>query len=148
LGGAVPPRLTSIAPSVLAARIRESEAKVSVVNVWATWCEPCLEELPDFVRFARNYRDRGVEVLLISGDFESQRPEAQALIERLGVDFETFIRDGGDAELIDALSEAWSGALPVTFIYSRGRKLEKFIEGKVEYPALESEVLRVLGASP
>lgn len=126
--------------------IERSSAKVVIVNVWATWCDPCREELPDFVRLARAYRDRGVELVLISGDFAAERASAEKFLHDLGVDFQTYRKDAGDAELIDAFNKDWSGTLPATFIYAGGKQV-KFFEGVVTYTALEREVLRVLGSS-
>jgi thiol-disulfide isomerase/thioredoxin len=131
-------------PADLLKRVEASKAKVVIVNVWATWCDPCREELPDFLKLARDYREKGVELVLLSGDFASERASAESFLKSLGVDFETYRKDAGDAELIDALNKDWSGTLPATFIYSGGKQV-KFLEGRVTYTALEREVLSVLG---
>jgi thiol-disulfide isomerase/thioredoxin len=137
--------LVDATPAELAARIAASKAEVLVANVWATWCEPCKEELPAFLRLRRAYASRGVELLLVSGDVEGARADAEAFLGTLGVDFETYRKKGGDMELIDAMHRDWSGSLPATIIYGPGGKHLWFFEGSVTYEVLEREVLRVLG---
>ena len=66
-------------------RLSELRGKVVFVNLWATWCPPCREELPTMVRFYRAYRDRGVEILAVS---EDRDPRAvRKALERYGIPF-------------------------------------------------------------
>jgi thiol-disulfide isomerase/thioredoxin len=140
--------LRDATPAELTARINGSAAKVVVVNAWATWCEPCKDELPEFLRFRRDFAARGVELVLISGDVESERESALTFLKTLGVDFETYRKTGGDMEFIEALHPEWSGSLPATIIFGAGGKREWFVEGIASYEQLERESLRVLGESP
>ena len=50
--------------------------KVYVVNYWATWCAPCVKELPHFERLGSDYADKNVEVVLVSLDFKNQQERA------------------------------------------------------------------------
>src|SRR5204863_5354086 len=72
--------------------VRASRAPVTMVNVWATWCPPCREEFPDLVRFERDWRGRGVRVILVSADFEDQLPEVRAFLARHGVTAASWIK--------------------------------------------------------
>jgi thiol-disulfide isomerase/thioredoxin len=126
-------------------RIKGSSAPVIVVNMWATWCEPCKEELPDFLRVRAQHQ--GVELILVSTDFESELPAAQRFLADRGVDFPTFVKEGSDMEFIDAIDPRWSGALPATLIYQRGGKLVQFVEGRISYEMLERVVSGVLKSS-
>ncbi|MCZ6670720.1 MAG: TlpA disulfide reductase family protein, partial [Acidobacteria bacterium] len=76
-------------PEVLAA-VRAAGGSVTLVNVWATWCKPCLEEMPDLLRLGKEYRDRGMKVILVSGDFDTQMPAVIEFLERQGVDFPSY----------------------------------------------------------
>ena len=124
--------------------ISRSNARATVVNVWATWCLPCREEFPDLVRLYRAYRDTGVALVLVSADFEDQLPAAREFLAEQGVDFPSFAKRGGDAEFIDALDPRWSGALPATWIYDADGVIRHFREGKTTFHALEQELLQVL----
>ena len=124
--------------------VRDSEARVVLVNVWATWCQPCLEEFPDLLRIEREYRGRGVKLILVSGDFDTEVPNVVKFLSRQGVDFPTYIKAGSDMEFINTMNSEWSGALPATFVYDGGGHLARFWEGKASYAVLEQAVLEVL----
>lgn len=124
--------------------IADSGGRVVLVNVWATWCVPCIEELPDLVRFYRAHADQGVRLVLISGDFPSQSPGVTAFLRELGVDFPTWIKRGDDMSFIDALDPSWSGSLPATFVFTpAGQRLHSH-DGVLDLPALTALVDRAL----
>jgi thiol-disulfide isomerase/thioredoxin len=133
------------APRILAA-VRAPGAQVVLVNVWATWCAPCREEFPDLLRLRKAYLDRGLRMVLVSADFESQ--EAQRFLAEQGVDFPSYIKDGDDMKFIDGLDKKWSGAMPSTFVYDSSGKLVDFREGKASYETLEKAVRDVLDSHP
>lgn len=124
--------------------VRESEAKAVLVNIWATWCQPCIEEFPELLRLHRQYGGKGVELILVSADFESEMPNVIAFLAKQGVNFLTYIKSGNDMEFIDTLNPTWSGALPATFIYDAKGVLHNFWEGKTTYSELEQKILEVL----
>lgn len=135
------------AADVLAA-VRASGSKVVVVNLWATWCTPCVQEFPDLMRFYRANKDRGVTLMLVSGDFASDTAPAIEFLTSQGVNFRTFLKTGKDEEFINTFDPAWSGALPATFIYdARGERRHSFL-GPVTTESLEREVAPLLAAAP
>ena len=91
--------------------------KAVLVNVWATWCAPCVEEFPDIVEIQRTYPDR-LQVIFISADFTDSRQRALDFLRKQGVDWTTYFKTGKDQEFIEVLSGQWSGALPFTKIIS------------------------------
>ena len=80
---APPPSSVAVAelPAILAA-VKAPGAQAVLVNVWATWCEPCREEMPDLVRFYRDHRAEGLRLVLISADDDDQRAEVDARARR------------------------------------------------------------------
>ena len=144
---AAPAPAPATAAQVLDA-VRAAQAKVVVVNVWATWCIPCREEFPDLMRLRRDYRAKGVDVLFVSGDFSSERDAAAAFLSEQGVDFPTYIKTGDDMAFINAFDPKWSGALPATFIYDGQGKLRHALLGKSSYAQFEAQVLDVLQTPP
>jgi thiol-disulfide isomerase/thioredoxin len=148
-GRAQPERLDSVqvvpatGPDILR-RVRESGGKAVLVNVWATWCGPCREEFPDLVRLARNYRGRGLTVLLVSADFDTELPAVKQFLARQGVDFPTFIKSGKDMALINAFDPRWTGAIPATFLYDGTGKLRAYWEGARSYAMFEEKVLEIM----
>ncbi|MBI4161032.1 MAG: TlpA family protein disulfide reductase [Acidobacteria bacterium] len=145
--GAPDPVVTpATAPEVLAA-VRGGGGRATLVNVWATWCRPCLEELPDILEVRGRLRDRGMEVILVSGDFPGESAAVVGFLREQGVDFPSFIRAGDDMEFIDGLSPEWSGALPASFLYGADGRQVEFWEGKITAAELERKVVRVLESS-
>ncbi|MEE8183951.1 MAG: TlpA disulfide reductase family protein [Acidobacteriota bacterium] len=134
------------APEVLQA-VRDSGGRAVLVNIWATWCPPCLEEMPEILRFRKDYLGQGVEVILVSGDWDTETQQVEAFLRELGVDFPTYLKAGDDMEFIEAMSPEWSGALPASFLYDSGGTLRHMWEGKVTYANLQEKVLPILETS-
>ena len=126
--------------------VRASNAAVVLVNVWATWCLPCRQEFPDIVRLRNSWQGRGLRVIFVSGDFESELPAVQRFLAEQGVDFPTYLKHGKDMEFIDAFDPKWSGALPATFLYDRSGTRRRSLFGKSSYDRLESAVRELLAA--
>jgi thiol-disulfide isomerase/thioredoxin len=127
---------------------RRPGARVALVNVWATWCVPCREELPDLLRVEREYRDRGLRVILVSADFGDAAAAARSFLGGLGVGFQTYLKTGSDMEFIDGLSPKWSGALPATFLFDGSGSLRDFWVGRTTYETFAGRVGALLGAPP
>ena len=124
--------------------IRAADAKVKIVNVWATWCQPCREEFPDLLKAYEQTRDKGVQLILVCADFPEQREAARKFLADHGNDFPTYFKTGKDMEFINALSSEWSGALPGTFIYGTSDSLREFWQGKASLDRFVSSITKVL----
>ena len=130
----------------LQAAVRARGARVTLLNVWATWCIPCREEFPDLLRLRREYREHGLRLILVSADIDSQLPEARAFLTGQGVDFLTYLKQGADMPFIDSLDARWSGALPATLLYDATGQQIWFHEGKTSYDSLKIRIDHVLFA--
>ena len=124
--------------------IAASGGKATVVNVWASWCEPCREEFPEIVRLARTYEREGLRVVFVSADFKEALPDARKYLAKQGVDWPTYYKTGSDQAFIAALDDRWTGALPGTFVYDAQGKLRDFWEGKGTYARFEASVRPLL----
>ena len=134
-------------PAILAA-VRAPGARAVLVNVWASWCEPCRAEMPELMRFYRDNRARGLRLVLISADDEQERGTVERLLAAAAFDGPAFIKRGNDMDFIDALDRRWSGELPSTFVFDgRGQK-RKFWPGTITYRELERSVGGLLGPDP
>jgi thiol-disulfide isomerase/thioredoxin len=130
-------------PAILAA-VKAPGAQAVLVNVWATWCEPCREEMPDLVRFYRDNRGQGLRLVLISADDDGQRAEVARVLTALGFEGPAFIKRGNDMTFIDALDPRWTGALPATFLFDgHGVKKTSWL-GSVTYDELRARVSGLL----
>jgi thiol-disulfide isomerase/thioredoxin len=123
------------------AEIGKPGAKAVLVNVWATWCEPCRDEMPSLLRFYREHREDGLRLFLISVDDEADRDRVVAFLTSQGIDFPTWLKRGDDQslKLMRALDPEWSGILPASFLFkNRGKSQYRW------YGTVDDQVLRML----
>ena len=124
--------------------IHKNDDKVHVVNFWATWCAPCVKELPYFEAINKEYSKNNVEVLLVSLDFPRQYDtKLKPFLKEKQLTSKVICFDDVDQNTwIPAIDSTWSGALPATIIYKGNTR--KFYEGSFTYNELEKEVKQFL----
>ncbi|RMF06186.1 MAG: TlpA family protein disulfide reductase [Candidatus Neomarinimicrobiota bacterium] len=88
-----------------------------LVNVWATWCQPCVEEFPLLVKLDRRYDQ--LQTLFVSADFPEDKSRVVQFLKRQGVTGISFLKDQSDQAFIDGLSPDWSGTLPFTLVFGK-----------------------------
>ncbi len=120
---------------------------VYVVNFWATWCKPCVEEMPLFIELDTKAKERGwkVKILLVSMDFiEDYDKKLLPFIEQHKVTPEVVLLDEVNANyFIPKIENDWSGTLPFTLVLNyRGKKGERFYK---EGQMIWDELLKVTG---
>jgi thiol-disulfide isomerase/thioredoxin len=127
-----------------------SKGRPLVVNMWATWCDPCREEFPDLVRLHRELAGRGVQVAAISLDMASALDTGVVpFLKSAGASFPCFIKTaGGDDEFINAVDPKWSGALPATFVYDGEGRMVKSFFGTTTFDKLKTVVAPLLSPAP
>ena len=120
--------------------LEKNDGKTYVVNFWATWCGPCVKELPAFEKLHKEYANKNVEVLLVSLDFPKQVDKRLIpFINRKKINSKVVLLDDVNEDIwIKAIDSTWSGALPATLIYNT--KQRKFFEASFDYDKLESEL--------
>lgn len=110
---------------------------IHVVNFWATWCAPCVKELPYFEAVNAEYVDKNVKVLLVSLDFNLKK--LNAFLAKNELNSEKVLLDDPDQNAwIPKVSPDWSGAIPATVIYGKGKR--KFYEKSFTKAELENEL--------
>jgi thiol-disulfide isomerase/thioredoxin len=110
-----------------------------VVNFWATWCVPCVQELPYFEQLAEKYKNEKVKVILVSLDMPKQA-ESRLLpfIERKKIKSRVILmRDPDQNTWLPKVNADWSGAIPATVIYNKSKR--KFYERSFTLAELETE---------
>ncbi len=118
--------------------------KVHVVNFWATWCAPCIKELPHFEKLNANYKHKNVEVLLVSLDFPfNYDKKLKPYIKEHKLQSKVVALDDPDMNTwMPKVSEEWTGAIPITIIYNKNKR--KFYERTFTYSQLENELKQFL----
>lgn len=117
--------------------------KTVLVNVWATWCGPCVEEFPSVVKLQRMY-PRRLKVIFISADFPGDRDRALAFLRKQGVDWPTWFKTGRDQDFINALWPEWSGALPFTRIVNKWGRTTAYWESSADFDKFHRYVKQAL----
>jgi thiol-disulfide isomerase/thioredoxin len=116
----------------------ESRDQVVVVNFWATWCKPCIQELPYFEALPTEMEGEKLKVLLVSLDMEKKK--AVTYRERKGLRSEVVYLDETDFnQWIDSISPRWSGAIPATLLLGPDGQ-RQFHEGAFSQKELNSFV--------
>jgi thiol-disulfide isomerase/thioredoxin len=138
------PKIVPADVKAVLAEIRKPGARAVLVNVWATWCEPCLEEMPELLRAWRAHKDRGLRLVLVSADDEETRGEAEKFLASQGVNFPTFLKTGDDMTFIDGLDKRWTGALPASFLFDGQGKVLHFWPKQVTERELTKKLEDVL----
>jgi thiol-disulfide isomerase/thioredoxin len=126
------PPVVRVTPAEFAAIVRRPSPAATLVNVWATWCEPCREEFPSLLKASRQRRAEGLRLVLVSADFADQLPAVRQFLAAHGVTDTTYLKSGDDMAFIDSLSARWSGALPATFVYDASGREIAFWEGRAD----------------
>jgi thiol-disulfide isomerase/thioredoxin len=130
-------RLLSI--DQLQERIKKGQDSTYVVNFWATWCAPCIKELPHFEKLGREYKADKLAVLLVSVDFKSKLNTAVVpFVKRKKLTSPVFLlNESNPQEYIDRIDPSWSGSIPATLFIKNDKK--KFMETELTYEQLITE---------
>lgn len=111
--------------------------EIQVINFWATWCAPCVKELPLFEKLNAE-ENSGVKVTLISLDFVDKLDRVNAFIKRKGIRSEVLLLDEIDYNSwIDRVDKNWGGAIPATLIINPKTGQRKFVDKELKEGDLE-----------
>jgi len=120
--------------------IQKEDGKLYVVNFWATWCRPCVEELPGFMAVNEQFKDNpDFKMILVSLDSKKLlETKVKKFIQQNNIDADVYLLGDLDRinEWIPAVDENWHGVIPATVIYKNGKKI-LFKESKITRYELE-----------
>jgi len=120
--------------------LKQKNDTTYVVNFWATWCVPCVEELPHFEKINAKYKENKIKVILVSLDM-AKMVETKLLpfINQKQLKSQVLLLRDPDADSwIPKVDSTWSGAIPATLIYNKD--MRKFYERSFTYDELEKEI--------
>lgn len=129
--------------NALAQLLNQKDDLVHVVNLWATWCAPCVKEIPDFERLNEEFKSKGVQVTLISLDMEDQFESKLVPFVKQNIKSDVFVvLPENDTDFPNKFDKNFNGALPATLIYDKDKRY--LINGTTNYNELV-EQLRKFG---
>ncbi len=111
-----------------------------VINFWATWCIPCVAELPEFEKIHKKYIGRKVNVILVSLDYVKKLDETVIpFAEKKKINSHIVLFNEPNANAwIDKVDSTWSGALPATLIVNKNTSFRTFLEKELNFETLDS----------
>lgn len=126
-------------------RVLNDSDTTYIVNFWATWCAPCVKELPDFDSINAGYQYKKIKVLLVSLDFkEDLDKKVIPFIKNKKVQSEVVVLDEINGNyFIPKVSAEWSGAIPATWFISKKKAVNRFFEKKVTVDFLQHELKNI-----
>jgi len=157
----LPVSLEHVDAKGVAALVRNDTDRLRVINVWATWCVPCVEEFPGLVSLSRRLSIRDFDLISISVDVPKDEdkalgflkkehaavpPAAKAAVAKEGRTTNNYIYtgEGGDA-LAQALDPKWPGGYPYTLVIAPGGEVLYRFPGALDVPDLQSKLIDRLG---
>jgi thiol-disulfide isomerase/thioredoxin len=124
----------------------EGGKKLRLLNVWATWCGPCVIEFPDLVSLHRIYRGREFEAVTVNADDPGKREKALEFLKTQQASTRNYAFDKGDPyPLIEAVDPKWQGALPHTILVAPGGEVLYRSEGAFDVLKLRKAIVGWLG---
>jgi len=160
---AEPIELAPIDATGVAALAKNPSNRVRLINVWATWCAPCVAEFPELVALSRRMDMRDFEMITISMDDPKMLPQAKAFLEKqhaapigqlkrhLAAEGRTAVNfiytEASTDAIVQALDPAWPGPLPHTVVIAPGGRIVYRHDGAVDPAELRAKVIAALGGA-
>lgn len=126
--------------------LENKDDTLMVINFWATWCKPCVKELPCFYDIIREPKTSAVRVILISLDFKRNlNTTLIPFLKKRGTGPETWLLDETDYDSwINRIDKDWTGSIPATIFINNRKGIYKFHEGEFDCKSLNEEISKLL----
>ena len=122
--------------------IKNNSDKLRLINVWATWCGPCVNEFPDFVSINRMYRKRDFEFISISADNPQKKEMVLKALKNMTASNTNYLFSLDDKyKLIEAVDSNWTGALPYTILVEPGGKIIYAKQGPINPMEMKTRIV-------
>lgn len=132
--------VTKVTADDVKAQLEAAKGKVVVVNLWATWCPPCVKEMPELAKLVEQYKGKPLEFISVSADaVDTIEKVVIPFHEKHALPFPVGVMNGQDMDAFSqALGKELSGALPETLVYGKDGKLVKAIESETDFAELDA----------
>ncbi len=119
-------------------RLQSGRDTTFVINFWATWCAPCVKELPDFEKLQANFKNQKIKVLLVSMDSPSELEKSVIpFVKKKKFKSETLLMNEPDQQaFIDKVDKNWQGSIPATIFVNTQKNIRSFNERSYTYDEL------------
>jgi thiol-disulfide isomerase/thioredoxin len=125
--------------------VAAKKGRVVLVNFWATWCDPCREEMPALVSAAKGFSAKDVAVALVSTDSLKKTADVEKFLASGKIPFVCWqVKSADPQRFIDAVDKSWNGAVPYTLVYDRKGELVARLAGPQTEKSFGEAVRKVL----
>jgi len=122
--------------------IKNNTDKLLLINVWATWCGPCVNEFPSLVAINRMYRQRDFQFISISADNPEKKDKVLKMLQSLHAANTNYLFNSDDKyKLIDAVDAKWSGSIPYTILVEPGGRIIYANTGEIDPSELKTKIV-------
>jgi thiol-disulfide isomerase/thioredoxin len=126
--------------------LKNPDNKLFVINLWATWCAPCVKELPDFQKVAQDYSSSKVKFIMVSLDFPSEiDKQLLPFLKKNNISLDVAVMTDTDYDSwIRKVDKDWQGNIPSTLLFNNTRKTRYFHSGELSESELRSLITKYL----
>jgi peroxiredoxin len=122
--------------------LKNNSDKLRLINVWATWCGPCVTEFPDFMTINRMYRGRDFEFISISANDPAQKEKVLKFLKGKQASGKNYLFSIDDKyKMIEAIDPKWQGALPYTVLVEPGGKIVYGKQGRIDVKEMKKAIV-------
>lgn len=123
----------------------EHANRPTIINFWATFCKPCIEELPYFVKLAKRYEADSIQFLLVSLDLPEDYSKIKKFFIKRKISLPVVYLDETNADLFCSIVDKnWSGAIPATLFMNMNTGYRKFYDDQISEFNLEMQIKDML----
>ncbi len=126
---------------------KASPGKVQLVNFWATWCGPCVDEFPELVELSHRFGSAGLQLVTVSANTPEEKDQVVAFLRRFNPPSRNLLFSSTDHyTMLKSFDSGWVDTIPYTALVDRKGKIVFRKEGRIDKAELEAEISRVLAA--
>jgi len=141
------PVVRAVTPDEFGGEIAALRGRVVLLNVWATWCVPCLKEIPDLLQIEAELGARGLTVLGLSIDEPADVTRVEAFRQKYFAGFRSLVRNSTDMDAaVSVVDPAWNEVVPTTYLIGRDGRMLSRIQGKKTLAEFRAAALAALTA--
>ena len=126
--------------------VKNTSENLRLINLWATWCGPCITEFPELIEIFRMYRNREFEMVTISADNPNQNKKVKKFLKKMHASTKNYhFNSDNKYDLIEAVDKDWPGSLPYTIIVKPGGEIIYKKLGPIEAYEVKKVIVEHLG---
>jgi thiol-disulfide isomerase/thioredoxin len=150
LGAQATANLTPVDDKAVRSMVDHDKGKVVLLNFFASWCAPCHKEFPDIVKLYGKYKDQGLDVIAVSMNDATEKPDMEAFLKEMKPPFTVYLTSSTDDSAYKAFYDVWNtqdgDTLPMSIIYDRSGKLEHYYPKERNYAEMEQDIAPLLAS--